>query len=146
MTEPIDSKMLRLLHESHRVILRGFIFASFTSFFLNFATLVSSIFMIQVYERVIPARSYETLYALMFIGFAGVVVYGLLDFVRNWTFSLMAHSFASKLSLPVLSTGLRNSVDGDLSDGGHAIRDVTSLRQFIAGSSMGAPIDAAWSV
>src|SRR6476661_5485264 len=62
MTEPIDSKMLRLLHESHRVILRGFIFASFTSFFLNFATLVSSIFMIQVYERVIPARSYETLY------------------------------------------------------------------------------------
>ena len=43
-----------LLQAARKLFLRGFIFAAVASFFLNFAALTGSLFMIQVYERVMP--------------------------------------------------------------------------------------------
>jgi ATP-binding cassette subfamily C protein len=131
-----------LLQSARKMFLRGFIYAGFISFFVNFATLVSSIFMILVYERVIPSKSYETLYGLMIIGMLGMLIYGLLDFVRSWTYGVMAHGFAQRLNQPALQAGVLKSIEGGVNEGGTVIRDIAELRQFISGNSVSMPLDA----
>lgn len=135
-----------LLQSARKTFLRGFIFAGVISFFLNFATLIGPIFMIQVYERAIPGKSYDTLYGLLMIGMLGVVVYGLLDFVRSWAYGVMAHSFAQRLNLPALQAGVLKSIEGGVNEGGGVIRDIAELRQFVSGNSMSTPLDAVWSI
>lgn len=135
-----------LLQSARKMFLRGFLFAAAASFFLNFAALTGSIFMIQVYERVMPTKNYDTLYGLIIIGVLGVAIYGLLDFVRNWTYTTMAHGFAQRLNLPALQAGVLKSVQGGSMEGGVVIKDIADLRTFIASSAISMPIDAFWSI
>jgi ATP-binding cassette subfamily C protein len=137
---------LSLLQSARKLFLRGFVFAAAASFFLNLATLTSPIFMMQVYDRVIPTKSHDTLYGLMVIAALGVLIYGLLDFVRNWTYSVMAHGFAQRLNLPALQAGVLKSVQGGVMEGGVAIKDIAELRAFIASHAISMPIDAFWSI
>jgi ATP-binding cassette subfamily C protein len=134
-----------LLQSARKMFLRGFIFAGAVSFFLNFATLIGPIFMIQVYARAIPGKSYDTLYGLMIIGLLGIVIYGLLDYVRTWAYGVMAHGFAQKLNLPALQAGVLKSIEGGVNEGGAVIRDIAELRQFISGHAISTPLDAIWS-
>jgi ATP-binding cassette subfamily C protein len=137
---------LELLQSARRTFLRGFLFAGFISFFTSLAMLVGPIFMIQVFNRVIPAKSYDTLYGLIIIGILGVIVYSLLDFIRSWTYSVIAHGIAQKLNLPALQAGVLKSIGGGVGAGGNAIRDISELRAFIASNSISMPLDALWSV
>ena len=137
---------LSLLQSARKMFLRGFLFAAAASFFLNFVTLTSAMFMMQVYDRVIPTKSHDTLYGLMIIAGLGVLIYGLLDFVRNWTYSVMAHGFAQRLNLPALQAGVLRSVQGGVMEGGIVIRDIAELRSFISSRSISMPIDAFWSI
>jgi ATP-binding cassette subfamily C protein len=137
---------MALLQSARKMFLRGFLFAAITSFFLNFAALTGSIFMIQVYERVMPTKNHDTLYGLIAVGALGVLVYGLLDFVRNWTYTTMAHGFAQRLNLPALQAGVLKSVQGGSMEGGIVIKDIAELRSFIASSAISMPIDAFWSI
>jgi ATP-binding cassette, subfamily C, bacterial len=141
LTDPYN-----LLQSGRKLFLRGFFYAGLVSFFLNFATLVGAVFMIQVYERVIPARSYDTLWGLAIIGALGVLIYGILDFIRNWTFTIISHGLAQKLNLPALQAGVLRSIEGGVNEGGNAIKDISDLRTFLSGQSLSLPLDALWSV
>lgn len=127
-------------------MLRGFLYAGFVSFFINLSMLIGPLFMMQVYERVIPARSYETLYGLIIIGVFGVILFGILDFIRSWTYAVMADVFARRLNLPALQAGVLRSIQGGAAEGGAVIKDIAELRAFIQGGSISAPIDAFWSI
>ncbi|WP_246660256.1 type I secretion system permease/ATPase [Rhizobium sp. FKL33] len=121
-------------------------FSAIVGFFLNLATLVGPVFMIQVYGRVIPSTSHATLYGLMTIGAFGVVLFGVLDFVRTWTYSVLAHSLARRLNLPALRAGVIKSMRGGPNEGGSAIRDIAELRHFVSSNSLSTLIDACWSL
>jgi ATP-binding cassette subfamily C protein len=125
-----------LLQSARKIFLRGFIYAGIVSFFLNFAMLIGPIFMIQVYQRVIPAKSYDTLYGLIVIGIFGIILYGVLDFIRSWTYSVMAHGFAQRLNLPALQAGVMKSIEGGVNEGGAVIRDINEVRQFVLSSAI----------
>jgi ATP-binding cassette subfamily C protein len=141
-----DSSGVRLLNETRSIFLRGFLFAGFMSFFLNFSLLVGPIFMIQTYQRVIPAKSFDTLYGLLAIAAAGVVIYGILDFTRSWVYAVMADGFARRLNLPALRAGVLKSIEGGVNEGGEVIRAIAELRQFITGNALSMPLDAIWSI
>ncbi len=138
-------KIHPLLRDAQKLFIRGMLFAAFISFFLNFTSFVAPIFMIQVYERVLPSKSYDTLYGLALIGALGVFLYGMLDFIRSYTYQIMSHGFAQRLNLPALQAGVLKSIEGGVDQGGQVIRDISELRQFIAGNSLSVPLDALWS-
>jgi ATP-binding cassette subfamily C protein len=137
---------LELLQSARKIFLRGFMFAGFMSLFTNLSMLIGPIFMIQVYNRVIPSKSYDTLYGMMIIGALGVLIYALLDFIRSWTYSAIAYGISQKLDLPALQAGVLRSIGGGVGAGGSAIRDISELRAFIASNSMSMPLDAFWSI
>lgn len=135
-----------LLQNVRRSFLRGFGFAAIVSFFLNFSILISPIFMLQVYQRVIPTKSYDTLYGLIVIGVVGIIIFGLLDFTRNWAYSVMAQGLAQRVNMPALQAGVLKSIEGGATAGGGVMRDITELRRFIGGHSISTPLDALWSI
>jgi ATP-binding cassette subfamily C protein len=140
------SPAVSLLLPVQKAFLRGFILAGVMSFFVNISTLTGSIFMIQVYGRVLPGHSYDTLYGLVIIAFLGVVVFGVLDFARNWTYGTMALSIAQRLNLPALQAGIVRSIEGGVNEGGQAIRNISEIRKFISGNAISMPLDAIWSI
>jgi ATP-binding cassette subfamily C protein len=141
-----DNSAFSLLQSARKTFLRGFLFAGFVSFFINLSMLVGPIFMIQVYNRVIPAKSYDSLYGLLVIALLGIVIYALLDFVRSWTYGVVSYGVSQQLNLPALQAGVLKSIGGGVGVGGTVIRDISELRSFIASNAVSTPLDAAWSV
>lgn len=135
-----------LLLPAQRAFVRGMLLAGFLSFFLNIVTLSGSIFMIQVYSRVVPGQSYDTLYGLVLIAAFSVIIYGLLDFARNWIYGTTALAIAQRLNLPALQAGVMKSIEGGVGEGGQAIRNIVEIRRFITGSAISMPIDGFWSI
>lgn len=141
-----DNSAFSLLQSARKTFLRGFLFAGFVSFFINLSMLVGPIFMIQVYNRVIPAKSYDSLYGLMIIALLGIAIYALLDFVRSWTYGVVSYGVSQQLNLPALQAGVLKSIGSGVGVGGTVIRDISELRAFIASNAVSTPLDAVWSV
>lgn len=141
-----SSSASTLLLPAQKVFVRGFLLAGFLSFFLNLATVSGSIFMVQVYGRVLPGHSYDTLYGLVIIAFLAVLVFGLLDFARSWIYGATALSIAQRLNLPALQAGVLKSIEGGVNEGGQAIRNILEIRRFLTSSAMSMPLDALWSL
>lgn len=103
---------------------------------INVLLLSGSLYMLQVYDRVLPSRSAPTLVALTIIL---AVVYGVLwylDFVRQRILQQVANSVDSSISpivfRTVLSSPLTRLTQGDAMS---PLRDLDSIRRFL--SSLG---------
>lgn len=62
---------------------RAFIYIGVFSFIINLLMLVPSVYMLQVYDRVMMSRSNETLLMLTLIVVWLFIVMGLLEYVRS---------------------------------------------------------------
>jgi PrtD family type I secretion system ABC transporter len=112
---------------------------------INLLALTSSLYMLQVYDRVIPSRSIPTLVGLtvlMTILYAG---YGLLDWLRT---RLMARvgltldqELRDKVFAAVLLIPLRARLGGD---GQQPVRDLDQIRGFLSSAAPTALFDMPW--
>jgi PrtD family type I secretion system ABC transporter len=111
---------------------------------LNTLMLIQPIYMLQVYDRVLPSRSLETLLFLsLMIGFA-LVVLALLEVVRTIISTRAAARFDIDLSELALKTIIRN---GTAAGGGtQPLRDIASLRTLIASKVLLALLDLPFAV
>ena len=105
----------------------------FFSFVLNILALTGSLFMLQVYDRVLPSGSVPTLVALGLIVLVLYAYYGVLDYVRSRIFVRVGRK---------VEEGLRNRVFDAMSTlslnkanllGGLPVQDLNTIRQFISG-------------
>lgn len=111
----------------------------------NLLALTGSLYMLQVYDRVLPSQSIPTLVGLT-AGMLGLyAAYGLLDLVRLRLLARIAsrlyknlhqRAFALSVLLP-----LRAGREADRLD---PLRDVEHLRGFVAGSGPTVIFDAPW--
>ncbi|CAH2405827.1 Type I secretion system ATP-binding protein PrsD [Mesorhizobium escarrei] len=112
---------------------------------INVLALTGSVYMLQIYDRVLPSQSIPTLVGFT-IGMLGVyAVYGLLDFVRLRLLvrigsrlhrDLQQKAFAASLSLPLTGGQDSNRVQ--------PLRDLDQLRGFLSGLGPTVVFDAPW--
>ncbi|WP_217578661.1 type I secretion system permease/ATPase [Mesorhizobium sp. GbtcB19] len=112
---------------------------------INILSLTGSIYMLQVYDRVLPSQSVPTLVGFT-IGMLGLyAVYGLLDFVRLRLLvrignrlhrNLQPKVFALSLSLPLIKGQDASRVQ--------PLRDLDQLRGFLSGLGPTVVFDAPW--
>lgn len=112
---------------------------------INVLALTGSVYMLQVYDRVLPSQSVPTLIGFT-IGMLGLyAIYGLLDFVRlrllvrigNRLYrNLQQKAFTISLSLPLLAGQDGNRVQ--------PLRDLDQLRGFLSGLGPTVVFDAPW--
>ncbi|APG91087.1 type I secretion system ATPase [Sinorhizobium americanum] len=111
---------------------------------LNLLLLVSSIYMLQVYDRVLSSGSLDTLLWLTLIAIFAVVIYGALEQARRVVLGRAAGWLDSELNAPMLKRAMEVRLAGK--EGRAGSRDVTDLRSFYAGDAVLALLDMPWSV
>ena len=105
----------------------------FFSFVLNILALTGSLFMLQVYDRVLPSGSVPTLVALGLIVLALYSYFGLLDYVRSRIFVRVGRKVEENLrdrAFDVMSTLSLNKANAV---GSQPVQDLNTVRQFISG-------------
>ena len=111
---------------------------------INILMLVPSIYMLQVYDRVLTSQNETTLWmlTLMVVGF--FVYMGVLEAVRSFIVIRVGHRLEQRFNLRVYRAAFeRNLRQGD-GAAGQALNDMTQVRQFITGPALFAFFDAPW--
>ncbi len=116
---------------------RTVFFAVFVfSLVINALALTGSLFMLQVYDRVIPSGSIPTLLALCLIVAVLYAYFGVMDYVRSRIFVRLGRKLEEALRVRVFDVmafvTLRN-VNGANGLGSQPVQDLTTVRQFISG-------------
>ncbi|MFA7431160.1 MAG: type I secretion system permease/ATPase [Rhodospirillaceae bacterium] len=107
---------------------------------LNLLMLTLPIYMIQVFDRVLPTRHGSTLVFLTAIAAGAVVTYGLLEMVRARMLGRVAGWAADRLKGDVLAAALRARSRGmDL--GKRPLEELDMLRGLVAGPAVAALFD-----
>jgi PrtD family type I secretion system ABC transporter len=112
--------------------------AGAVSFGITLQMLAVPLFYLQVYDRVLGGGSRETLLALVLITGLALVALGLLETVRTSVLARLSTRLGSRLSGPLLAAGAHSG------DPGQGLRDLTQLRQTLAGPALTALFDAPW--
>ena len=127
----------------------GSVFA-FTTF-MNLLLLVSPLYMMQVYDRVLGSRSESTLMVLTVMAIALMALYGALEWLRSQILVRVGILFDDALSKRIFDAifthSLRLPKAGLHSAQMHSaqpLRDLDSVRQFATGQGVLAFIDAPW--
>src|SRR5262245_54038948 len=84
------------------------------SFLANLLLLVSAIYMLQIYNRVLASGSLDTLVWLTVVALAALAIYGLLEQARRLILGRIGHWLETELSGPVI----RRAMAGRLAGGG----------------------------
>ncbi|ETO92379.1 type I secretion system permease/ATPase [Legionella oakridgensis] len=112
---------------------------------VNLLMLTAPIYMLQVFDRVLPSQSSDTLVYLTIIAILAIIVYGILDIARAQVLTRVSWWIDNKLS-PI---ALAKSLDHTLLGGSYAaqsLADITTLRQFLSSPSIYAFFDAPWII
>lgn len=113
------------------------------SFFINLLMLTVPLYMLQLYDRVLASHSYETLIYLTLIAVLALVAYALLDMTRARVLVRTSQWLDTQLSPLALLRGPDDILQGG-QYGSQALRDITNIRQFIAGAGIIAFFDSPW--
>jgi ATP-binding cassette subfamily C protein PrsD len=112
---------------------------------LNILTLAGSLYMLEVYDRVLPSRSIPTLVGLTLLLLILYAFYALFDIIRSRLLLRVGVALDESLSAPVfeavLATPLR--APAGLEDT-QPVRDLDQVRNFLSGSGPGALFDLPW--
>jgi len=113
------------------------------SFFINILALVSPLYMLQVYDRVLSSRNVATLVVLTLICIFLFIVYGLLEALRTQVLVRGGLKFDSAARDPIFKAVLDSTLTRR-GGGGQAFRDMDQVREFMTGGLI-AFCDAPWT-
>jgi PrtD family type I secretion system ABC transporter len=116
------------------------------SFFINLLFLIPAIFTLQVFDRVLPSNSQETL--LVLLGGTGValLILLLLDYVRNRLQHVLGNIIDERLSPPVVHAIVAKAARSPNSSRAAGVSDVSALRNVFSANGLIAVFDAPWVV
>ena len=138
---PERSELLDSLYQFRKAFLTAGIF----SFFINLLYLVPSIYMLQVYDRVLGSRSALTLLMLTVIMVGFYALMELIDYTRSKVLVRVGAAIDVKLSSRIFSASFEHNLARGSGNPGQALSDLMNLRQFITGNGLFAFFDAPWA-
>ncbi|PZQ46146.1 MAG: type I secretion system permease/ATPase [Rhodovulum sulfidophilum] len=116
------------------------------SFFVNLLQLIGPLYMLQIYDRVIPSRSEETLVALTVLIAALYAFMGLLDYARARIASRVGAMAQSRLDSRVFTAVMRRSLlASERSKPATGIKDLESVQKLLGSPVLFAIFDMPWA-
>jgi ATP-binding cassette, subfamily C, bacterial exporter for protease/lipase len=124
---------------------KAFYTAGLFSMFINLLGLVPSIYMLQVYDRVLQSRNVTTLVMLTVIMLGFYVMLGMLELARSKLLIRIGAQLDMKLNNRVFIASFERNLKRSGGNAGQALGDLTSVRQFLTGNGLFAFFDAPWA-
>ncbi|MBH9578021.1 type I secretion system permease/ATPase [Inhella proteolytica] len=114
------------------------------SFFANLLSLTSTVYMLQVYDRVMLSGNELTLAALSLLALLFYFVMGFAEWLRSRLLVRAGALFDDRLNTRVFNASFEARLRGMAKNPLQALGDLTNLRQFITGSGVFAVMDLPW--
>jgi len=133
------------LGEALRACRTAFIGVGVMSCMINLLYLTGSLFMLEVYDRVLPSRSVPTLVGLIILAGGLYVAQGILDLIRGRILGRIGTSLDESLNARVFDIVVRLPLTaGARNEGLQPLRDLDNVRSFLGGMGPGAFFDLPW--
>jgi ATP-binding cassette subfamily C protein/ATP-binding cassette subfamily C protein EexD len=122
---------------------QAFINVGAFSLIMNVLMLTTSLYMMQIFDRVLSGQSRQTLFFLTIISIFALAILAALDLIRARILSRVGSWVEQSLSSPLYLKGLDNALLGR----GYrteALRDLSTVKGFLGGAGILALFDAPW--
>lgn len=113
--------------------------------FINLLGLIPSIYMLQVYDRVLQSRNVTTLVMLTVIMLGFYLMLGMLELARSKLLIRVGAQLDNKLNDRVFVASFERNLKKSGGNAGQAMGDLTNVRQFLTGNGLFAFFDAPWA-
>lgn len=147
-SHPVDVSGVRTAPELRAVIAASrsaIASAGLFSLFLNLLMLVPTLYMLQIYDRVLSTGSVPTLLMLTLITVFLFVVFGGIEWLRTQVMIVASMRFDSMLGSPIHDAIFaRTLASGGRMASTQPLEDLDRVRQFITGPGLFALMDAPW--
>lgn len=111
---------------------------------INLLMLVPSIYMMQVYDRVLGSRNEATLFMLSVIALGLFALTAILEHIRSMIVIRMSEKIDGRLNKRVYTAAFEQNLKKSGGNAGQALSDLTTIRQFVTGTGLFAFFDAPW--
>ena len=111
---------------------------------INMLMLMPAIYMLQLYDSVLTSRNETTLLMLTLIMLGAYIFMGALEYVRTFVLIRVGAQLDTKLNKRVYTAAFEQSLKQGGGNAGQALKDLTSIRQFMTGNALFAFFDAPW--
>lgn len=132
------------IKEALRFNRRGIKSIALFSAIINLLMLVPSIYMLQVYDRVLASGNGFTLLMLTLIAIGLLVLMGAMEYVRSLIVIQLGRRFDGLLGGRVHQASFERGLATGQANASQAFSDLDALRQFITGNGIFAFFDAPW--
>ncbi|MCT8345719.1 type I secretion system permease/ATPase [Photorhabdus temperata] len=112
--------------------------------FINLLMLVPSVYMLQVYDRVLPSGNEITLLMLTLITLGMFTMMGMLEYIRSMIVIRIGSQLDMKLNNRVYTASYESNLKNGTTDAGQMLNDLANIRQFLTGNALFAFFDAPW--
>src|SRR3984957_6664891 len=133
------------LGDALRACRGAFIGVGVMSYMINLLYLTGSLFMLEVYYRVLPSRSGPTLVGRAILAGGLYMAQGVLDMIRVRILGRIGTALDEALNARVFETVVRLPLlNGGRSEGLQPLRDLDNIRSFLGGMGPSAFFDLPW--
>lgn len=116
------------------------------SFFVNLLMLTGPLYMLNVYDRVLSSRSFETLLTLSVLVAFLYAMMGILDFVRGRVMARVGAQFQARLDRRVFGAVLQaTTLNQAPKEAATGLRDLESVQRLITSPALMALFDLPWA-
>jgi PrtD family type I secretion system ABC transporter len=116
------------------------------SMVINLLMLTVSIYMMQLFDRVLPTRHTDTLLLLSALALGGLALMAAIEIIRSRIMVRLGTWIDRTLAGPLLQASLNDSLrsTGGGSRGASSLRELSTVRQFVTGPGVFPLLDAPW--
>lgn len=111
---------------------------------INLLMLVPSVYMMQVYDRVLASQNDFTLYMLSILTLGLYALMSILEHIRSMVVIRIGGKMDAFLNQRVYTAAFEQNLKQAGVNAGQALNDLTTIRQFVTGNGMFAFFDAPW--
>ena len=111
---------------------------------VNILMLVPSIYMLEVYDRVLASRNQTTLYMLSIMVLGLFALISVLEYLRSMVVIRIGAKMDGFLNNRVYTAAFEQNLRSSGVNADQALNDLTTIRQFVTGNGMFAFFDAPW--
>jgi ATP-binding cassette subfamily C exporter for protease/lipase len=111
---------------------------------INLLMLAPSLYMLQVYDRVLGSRNDITLLMLSILVLGAFLFMGALELIRSFVLVRVGAQFDMVLNKRIYTAAFEQNLKQAGGNAGQALADLTNLRQFLTGNALFAFFDAPW--
>ncbi len=142
--QPTSALSQNELSAAFKKLVSAFITVAAFSGFLNLLMLSPSLYMLQVYDRVLGSRNETTLWVLTLLLLGIYVFMGVLEAIRTWVLVRVGARFDADLNTRVFNASFDRSLRHAGSNAAQPAHDLNTVRQTLTGTALLALFDAPW--